>query len=182
MSNPTIPQNSAAAAIASALAGHRGDPRVRTGTGGQAGGEQEPAVSIELFRVLYQPSMDALPVPLICQCLNAGGEKLLWVDGVSEDSPVLIPLASTRGAKEWLGSFSEFMWRHQDACSTVVKAANGQYAPLIMVRAVEILSHDADMDPFLALEMAYQQGEQIVEHDARDQAYFERAQRYMPAA
>ena len=162
--------------IHAALSGSRGDV-ARTHAGGDGGGLSPMAANIELFRVLYQPSLDMTPVPLLCQSFTADEEKLLWIDGINEEEPVLIPLSCTPGAKEWVGSFFEFMDRHHPQCSLVVEAAQGQYAPIILVRAVEIMVQDDRIGAELALEMAYNQGCHLLADDQRNAEFFRQADR-----
>ncbi len=140
------------------------------------------AVSFELFLVDYQASLQAVSTPLICQVVDVEDEKMLWVDGLSTENPLLVPLSSTVGPKKWLGSFESFVQKHPNEFQALATVAPEGTAPLLLVRAVDMMAHGPSMIASDALEYAYEQAYDLQEQDNANIVLFETARQQVQQA
>jgi|GEM_PF-3772644 len=121
-------------------------------------------MSIELFNVVYRPGLDESPISLLCQAVDVGGEKFLWVDGVSPEDPVMISVTAVKNI-ELVGSFKEFLTSRMDLAQAVISASLGQHSPTILARATLYMTSDKSMSAEVALEVAESQGLDILDAD-----------------
>lgn len=121
-------------------------------------------MSIEIFNVLYRPGLSEPPVHLLCQAVDVGGEKLLWLDGVDPDRAVMVSITALREVK-WAGSFDEFAAARSDLAAQVLEHGEGEYSPTILARAMLYMSQDSQLPCDEALEMAQEQGLGILRAD-----------------
>ncbi len=129
---------------------------------------------IELFNISYRPSASMPTMRLLCQGVDVDGEKLLWVDGLDVENPVVIPLASVR-ALEWTGSFRELMSSDLELAERVISEVQGEYSPTIMARMFVYMSQDPHMHVEDALDHAIRQGNELIYADNRAMESFQRA-------
>lgn len=130
--------------------------------------------SIELFNIHYRASASTPAMRLLCQGVDVAGEKLLWVDGLDVENPLVIPLASVRSL-EWAGSFRELMSTDLDLAARVIEEAQGEYSPTIMARMFVYMSQDPAMHPEEALDLAIMQSGDLIQADSMSSASFCRA-------
>ena len=137
--------------------------------------------SIELFHIQYRPSASTPPMRLLCQGVDVANEKLLWVDGLDVENPIVVPLSSVR-ALEWSGSFRELMTTNLDLAARVISEAQGEYSPTIMARMFVYMSQDPNLQPEDALDLAIMQSNDVIQADNRSRASFQRAAMSTPRA
>jgi hypothetical protein len=119
---------------------------------------------IELFNVEYRPGVGKPELRLLCQSVEIGGEKLLWIDGVNAEDPVMVPLACVKGI-EWAGSFKEFMIARLGLAQQVLEESQGEHSPTIMARAMLYMSRDLSMTARAAIDQAVEQGVDLIDAD-----------------
>ncbi len=116
---------------------------------------------------------------LLCQGVDIDGEKLLWIDGLDVENPIMIPVSSVR-ALEWSGSFRELMVTDLDIAGRVISEAQGEYSPTIMARMFVYMSRDPDLHPEDALDLAIMQSNDLIDADKMSMTSFQRAVMYSP--
>lgn len=120
--------------------------------------------AIELFSVSYRPHAGHPEVQLVCQSVDHDGDRLLWIDGINAEQPVVAPLASVRGI-EFVGTFRDFMGRHIAQASRLLDESGGEHSPTILARATLYMARDPRMSASEALELAVEQGVDLVDAD-----------------
>lgn len=128
--------------------------------------------SIELFSVHIRLSIVRPPVDLICQSLDLEGEKVLWVDGLTMDTPVLLPLASVAECIEYRGTFRNFLMDNMAAAGAVLSESAGQHSPTIIARAIDCMSRDPNLPAFEALRLVEEEALDILDADQGDAEVF----------
>jgi hypothetical protein len=136
-------------------------------------------MSIEFFNVLYRPGLNEAPLHLLCQAVDVGGEKLLWLDGVDPDRAVMVSISAVRELK-WAGSFDELCAARADLAGQVLEHGEGEYSPTILARAMLYMSRDTQLSCDEALEMAQEQGLGILRADEESLRQFGAARQRLP--
>lgn len=121
-------------------------------------------MSVELFNVVYRPGLADPPLTLLCQAVDVGGEKFLWVDGINPEHPIMVSISAVKHI-EWAGTFKEFMTARLDLAERVVNESLGSHSPTIMARAMLYMSRDTALTTADALSMAEDQALDIVDAD-----------------
>jgi hypothetical protein len=121
-------------------------------------------MGIELFGVTYRPALKEPPITLLCQAVNVGGEKFIWLDGIHPDDPVMVSITSVKNI-EWAGTFKEFMSTRLDLAERVVGESLGAHSPTLMARAMLYMSRDMALTAADALSLAEDQALDIVDAD-----------------
>lgn len=124
---------------------------------------------IQLFNVQYKPSVSRPPVALLCQSVSIDQETFLWADGLTTSSPVLVPISAVRKI-EPQGSFRDFMANRLDKTRAVLASSSGEHSPTILARAVQYMERDSKLHAEEALDMAIEQGLDILDQEGSDQS------------
>lgn len=128
--------------------------------------------SVDLFSVRIRVSVSRPPVNLICQALDLSGEKVLWVDGMTMETPILLPIASVNGCIEYRGDFRNFLSLHMGEAGMVLAAGAGEHSPTIIARAVQCMTHDRKLSAIEALNLVVEEALDILDADAGDAEVF----------
>lgn len=128
--------------------------------------------SVDLFSVRMRVSVSRPPVNLICQALDLSGEKVLWVDGMTMDTPVLLPIASVNGCIEYQGNFRNFLTLRMGEAGMVLASSAGQYSPTIIARAVNCMTYDRSLSADEALHLVVEEALDILDADSKDAEVF----------
>jgi hypothetical protein len=139
------------------------------------------SMPIELFNVQYSPGLNKPPVNLLCQSIDVDGEKLLWLDGINLEDPVLAPLSAMRHYS-WMGSFKEFAAQRLDEARMVFEVSQGEHTPSILARAMLYLSADPKLNAAEAIELATDQALDILDADSYCASLFSLATSGQPTA
>lgn len=128
-------------------------------------------MSIQLFLVNYRPSLARPPVEVLCQSLDIGREKFVWVDGLMIHTPILAPIASLTRIVP-LGPFREFMAARLDLAKQVLDESQGQHSPGMLARAVLYMEREKGLCAEAALDLAVDEALDIIDADASDSRVF----------
>lgn len=131
---------------------------------------------IELFSVHIRISVCSPPVDLLCQAVDLDGEKALWVDGITMDMPVLIPIASIAECIEYRGTFRDFVLKNLNEANAVFSVCDEGYSPLIMARVIQRMTLDRTMSAKDALHYVFDQALDVLDSDRTDAEVFYKAQ------
>jgi len=121
-------------------------------------------MDIELFSVIYRPSLGGAPIALLCQAVDIDGEKFLWIDGINSEDPVLVSISAVRDVK-WAGSFKEFIAARPDIAQLVIAESDGSHSPTALARAMLYMSRDTKLTVQEAMETVEEQAMDILEAD-----------------
>lgn len=121
-------------------------------------------MDIELFSVIYLPSLGSAPIALLCQAVDIEGEKFLWIDGINSEDPVLVSISAVRNVK-WAGSFKEFIAARPDIAQLVIAESDGSHSPTALARAMLYMSRDPKLTVQEAMETVEEQAMDILEAD-----------------
>lgn len=121
-------------------------------------------MDIELFSVIYRPSLGGAPIALLCQAVDIEGEKFLWIDGINSEDPVLVSISAVRDVK-WAGSFKEFIAARPDIAQLVIAESDGSHSPTALARAMLYMSRDPRLTVQEAMETVEEQAMDILEAD-----------------
>ena len=130
------------------------------------------SMNIELFAVQVRVCVSRPAVVLLCQAMDLSGEKVLWIDGMNMETPVLLPIASVKGGIEYRGTFRDFLALHLDQAVQVLQAARGGHSPTVLARAVHYMLHDRNLGAHEALTMVVEQARDILDADTGDADVF----------
>jgi len=130
-------------------------------------------MQIELFNVRYRPHAGEPEIQLLCQSVGAEDDRLLWVDGINAEQPVLVPLANVKGI-EPAGTFREFMAQRLKHAALLFEESQGEHSPTILARAAQIMSLDPRLSAPEALDQAVEQAVDIVDADNMSALAFSR--------
>ena len=130
--------------------------------------------SIDLFSVHLRVSISRPRVDLICQSIDVEGEKVLWVDGLTMDSPVLLPIAAVAECIQYRGTFREFLMNDMREASQILAISNGEHSPTIIARAVQLMSRDRKLSAEEALHLVVEEALDIMDADQGDAEVFYR--------
>lgn len=123
---------------------------------------------IEFFEITYHSVDGSPPIMLLCQSLRVDEERLLWIDGINELEPVVLPLAGVPAT--WAGTFSGWLSENPEIASQVVSISSG-ISPLIVVRSMAVMLADKSISADTALELCLEQGKVVL---VDDQSFFSR--------
>lgn len=121
--------------------------------------------SIDLFSVQFQPGIGEAPLNLICQALDVDGEKLVWIDGLNPDCPLMAPIAALTKI-EWLGSIGDFMRSRMEISAQVIDYTQGDFSPTIMARAIAAMEADSSLNVEDAVMLVEGQGLDLLDKDS----------------
>lgn len=121
-------------------------------------------MDIELFSVVYRPSLSDPPIALLCQAVDIEGEKFLWIDGINSEDPVMVSISAVRDVK-WAGSFREFVLARPDIAQAVLAETDGSHSPTALARAMLYMSRDAKLTATEAMELVEEQALDILDSD-----------------
>lgn len=116
--------------------------------------------------------MSTPPVDLICQSIDLDGEKLLWVDGVTMDTPLLLPLAAVAECIQYRGTFREFLMSNMMIAGQVLGASNGQHSPTVVARAVQLMAREKSLSAQDALHLVMEEALDLLDADNGDAEIF----------
>jgi hypothetical protein len=128
--------------------------------------------SVDLFSVRMRVSLSRPPVELICQAMDLNGEKVLWVDGMTMDTPILLPIASVNGCIEYRGTFRDFLTLHMGEAGLILSSSAGQHSPTIIARAVRCMTYDKKLTAEDALHLVIEEALDILDADSGDAEVF----------
>lgn len=121
-------------------------------------------MATELFNVSFRPGINEPPLMLLCQAVDMGNEKFVWVDGINAEQPVMIPLASLKQI-QWVGSFKEFMQSRMVLAAQVIEEGKGEQSATILARAMLYMSRDKSLSAKDAINTAIDQALDIIDQD-----------------
>ena len=126
---------------------------------------------IHLFAAHFRPSISRPTVDMLCQAIDVGGEKLLWVDGLMFDHPILVPISAV-GKIAYQGTFRQYMTDYMPFSAAVIDASQGQHSPAILARAVQCMVRDPSLSPEEALDLVVEEALDLIDVDNVDRGAF----------
>lgn len=137
---------------------------------------------IDLFSVHIRISVSRPPVDLLCQTLDVNKEKVLWVDGMTMEVPMLLPIASVVECIEYRGTFRDFLTLHMREATEVLQASGGQHSPTLIARAVQLMSRDRNLSGYEALNLVVDEALDMLDADRGDAEIFYRQAQSVPVS
>lgn len=131
---------------------------------------------IQIFSARFRPSVSRPPVEILCQAVDVGSEKLLWVDGLMFDHPILIPISAATGLV-YKATFRELMEANLDRAKAVLDASKGLHSPTVLVRAVAYMHRDPSLSADDAIDLVTEEALDLIDADSRDRIAADEAER-----
>lgn len=126
---------------------------------------------IHLFSAHFRPSISRPAVDILCQAVDIADEKLLWVDGLMVNHPILVPVSAV-GTVSYRGTFRDFMSSNLSCARAVIDASQGQHSPTILARAVSYMTRDPGISAEEAIDLVTEEALDLIDVDGIDRGAF----------
>lgn len=133
---------------------------------------------IHLCSGIYQPTCAELPaVEVFCQTIVLNGVAYVWIDGINQNNPLLLPVQALYGFRR-MGSLRQYLEneRHldlgEDFDALIDLCTQRKVSATVLIRACEIM-HAEESSADQALETALHWGMLLNEMDQAERAAYQ---------